>query len=203
MHRYLLTCLAAFVAACSSVNPAKQPPIAGQHGTAREVSDEVLQTVLQVKATLEALSGVRAELVLVDKAQPNAYAAFRAGKPVIALSLGYLDRFGMDQHALAATVGHELAHLHLGHRAVRPADSIAFSGAVDSEAARDLAAFSREQEREADALGMRWALAAGYDACGQVRLLQAMARDLPAFSTHPSFAERVAAARTISGLNCG
>ncbi|HEX6265656.1 MAG TPA: hypothetical protein VFZ81_02035, partial [Burkholderiales bacterium] len=53
-------------------------------------------------------------------------------------------------------------------------------------------------ERHADGLGMKWATAAGYDPCGQVRLFRAMSQDTPTLSTHPGFAERAEAANQAS-----
>lgn len=177
-------------------------------GSARHIAGEVMGTILTVKRRLETVSGVGAELALVHTDEPNAYAKVHAGRPIIALSLSYLDRFGSDEDALAATLGHELAHLHLGHSAVAEhRNGIALSGGFGAPSgASELDATARDNEREADSLGLKWASAAGFDPCAQVRILHAMSRDIPAASTHPAFAERAAtasaAAKKAAGRRC-
>lgn len=174
-------------------------------GSNRHIPGHVLERVLAVKGKVEAVSGVTAELALVDSELPNAYATVHAGRPIVAVSLSYLHQFGSDADALAATIGHELAHLHLGHSA----DTRAYSGALEvngNNRSRALSSSAREEERQADVLGMKWATAAGYDPCGQARLFRSLVHDLPTQPTHPGFAERArapeAAAKKASGLDC-
>lgn len=210
--------------ACSAANPVKQTwlPSSSEYwqgavasgvtlrlrdGSERQIAGEVMRRILTVKRRLEAVSGVGAELALVHTDEPNAYAKVHAGRPIIALSLSYLDRFGSDEDALAATLGHELAHLHLGHGAMAEhRNGIALSGGFGTQGASDLDATSRDNEREADSLGLKWSSAAGFDPCAQVRILHAMSRDIPAASTHPAFAERIAmanaAAKKAGGRRC-
>lgn len=220
---YLLL-LAPLLATGAPTNPVKQTWLprspAHWHGTVangvtlslrdgaeRHVSGKVMDSVLAVKAELEAVSGQRAELALVDTEQPNAYATVQEGRSIIALSLSYLDRFGSDRDALAATIGHELAHLQLGHSAAaRHAEGLALDGGSASLGAPEFNAIARAQERQADDLGMSWATAAGYDPCGQARIFRALSSDIPRLSTHPRFAERLKAADAASmktrGRNC-
>ena len=213
------------LAACGPTNPVKQTwlPSSSEHwsgtvatgvslrlhdGSERRIAGEVMGTVLMVKRRLESVSGASAELALVHTEEPNAYAQMHTDRPIIALSLSYLERFGSDQDALAATIGHELAHLHLGHSAVpEHRNAIALSGGVGAASGgSDLNATARDNERQADNLGLKWASAAGFDPCAQVRLLRAMSRDIPAATTHPAFAERIAianaAAKEASGRRC-
>lgn len=219
-----LLLLAPLLATAAPANPVKQTwlPRSAHHwhgtvadgvtlslrdGSERHVSGKVMASVLAVKAKLEAVSGQRAELALVDTEQPNAYATVQEGRSIIALSLSYLDRFGADRDALAATIGHELAHLHLGHSAAaRHADGLAFDGASASARAPELDAIARAQEAQADSLGLSWATAAGYDPCGQARIFRGLSSDHPTLSTHPRFAERAKAADAASlktrGRNC-
>ena len=171
-------------------------------GTTKFISPSLMGTVLRVKGRLEAVSGQAAELALVHTGQPNAYALVHAGRPVIALSLSYLEQVGTDEDALAATIGHELAHLRLGHSAEDRHAQGVMPQTGDVE--HDLLA--REQERSADALGMQWVARAGFDACGQVRLFRTLSAYVPTGATHPGLAERTAAAneayRKASGQHC-
>lgn len=168
-------------------------------GGTKFIPASVLGTVLKVKSRLEAMSGQAAELALVHTEQPNAYALVHAGRPVIALSLSYLDRVGPDEDALAATIGHELAHLRMGHSAEdRHAHGVMPQAGEDEQ---DLLA--REQERAADTLGMQWVARAGFDPCGQVRLFRTLSAYVPAGATHPGLAERTAAANEASRKTSG
>lgn len=178
-----------------------------RNGSSRHIPGKVMDTVLTVKARLQDVSGVKAELALVDTEHPNAYATVHGSRPIIALSLSYLEHFGSDQDALAATIGHELAHVHLGHgAAARHADGVALNGVSGSGAASELNSTARDEERHADTLGMKWATAAGYDPCGQARIFRAMAHGTPTLSTHPGFAERIeaadAASKNTTGRSC-
>jgi predicted Zn-dependent protease len=176
--------------------------LALRDGSTKFIPGPLMETVLKVKDRLEAVSGQVAELALVHTDQPNAYALVHRGRPVVALSLSYLDHVGADEDALAATLSHELAHLHLGHGAEARHASGVMPQTGDDE--HDLAA--REQERSADSLGMQWAAQAGFDPCGQVRLFRALSAYIPVAATHPGLAERTVAAneavRRASGRHC-
>ena len=185
-------------------------------GTTRHVSEALIRNLVTVKDRLEQASGVRAELGLVDMDAPNAFAFQRQGRPVIAFSLPWLDKLGSDVDALATTIGHELAHLHLGHTgaARKQRDDAAqnagqllgtilnlagvpLGGAIANIGVTAYArSFTRDEERAADEYGLRWAVAAGYDPCGRARTMK-MYQDLGTgtaaisfLSTHPGAAER-------------
>lgn len=130
-----------------------------------------------------------------------------------------------DASEFAAVVAHEMAHVTANHAAER--QNRARTAAVVSNAVKDvlndedasrlalvssqrtLATFSRQQELEADALGVRIASRAGYDPYAASRFLNQMAefaryRDSlslrpnkgPDFlATHPSTPERISFAR--------
>ncbi len=171
-------------------------------GGTKFIPATLMGAVLRVKSRLEAVSGQAAELALVHSEQPNAYALVHAGRPVIALSLSYLDRVGPDEDALAATIGHELAHLRMGHSS---ADRHAH-GVMPQTGEQEEDLLAREQERAADTLGMQWVAQAGFDPCGQVRLFRTLSAYVPAGATHPGLAERTTAAneayRKASGRHC-
>jgi predicted Zn-dependent protease len=125
-----------------------------------------------------------------------------------------------DSSEVAAVLAHEIAHVTANHAAARQdkaRDAIIVSQVVtdvlkDDEGGqlalassqRSLAAFSRQQELEADAIGIRTIGTAGYDPYAATRFLAAMAEyaayrasltmqdGRPDFlATHPSTPERV------------
>lgn len=98
-----------------------------------------------------------------------------------------------DESELAFALGHEAGHIAANHAHIReqyaqqsgPGIFGQIIGAIfGSEVARmmtarstlDLLSFSREQEYEADTLGMRYMVAAGYDPAGAPELLAALTR---------------------------
>ncbi|CAM5415317.1 peptidase M48 Ste24p [Thauera sp. 28] len=128
-----------------------------------------------------------------------------------------------DEAQLAALLGHELGHVNARHAAQRQGQSLIAQAALAglNVAAQDsnwggvmaiggqigasalLASYSREHEREADALGQDYLVKAGYPATGMVRLHQLLVDEEKAapsllrtmFSTHPMSHERMQAAQ--------
>jgi len=121
-----------------------------------------------------------------------------------------------DSSEVAAVLAHEMGHISANHAAAREAlerqvlsvsstDTTDPSGQVTLAAGqRTLASFSRQQELEADAIGIRTIGKAGYDPYAAARFLTAMANyagfrsssllkdKQPDFlATHPSTPERV------------
>jgi Zn-dependent protease with chaperone function len=197
----------------------------------RTVPANVIARLLRVKERLELAGSARAELALVDSEQPNAFAFNFAERQVIAFTLPWLDKLGQDPDAIAAVMGHELAHVQLGHSAAerrkreksaRETGQVAgvllsiigvpFGGTLAGTAASAYArSFTRDEERAADALGLQWARAAGYDPCGMQRVMKMYAgldRETPHpwLSTHPGHEERAeyaaSVARQAGGREC-
>ncbi len=161
-------------------------------------------------------------LALVDSDTPNAFATSNQGKPVIAVSLDFLDALGNDRDALAATLGHEIAHLYYSHGTARQERATAAQGASHILGAilgiagvpmggtiaglgvsAVTTSFSRDEEREADAKGLEWATAAGFSACGSartIRMLQSRSSgaSIPFLSSHPGYEERIERANAVS-----
>jgi predicted Zn-dependent protease len=142
-----------------------------------------------------------------------------------------------DASEAAAVMAHEIAHVSARHSALRAerereAEVISQAAAViqskqkgdDVRASQRLsfAGFSRLQELEADAIGVRVVARAGYDPYGASRFLTALGKsaelravlygkkkapDLDILATHPSTPDRiakaVAAARQISAPGAG
>lgn len=202
-------------------------------GSISHISQTAIQNAVIVKERIERVSGVHAELGLVDTNSPNAFAFHHEGRPVIAISLSWLKELGHDRDALATTIGHELAHLHLGHSGderkereqIRMGASqvlgtlmniagVPLGGTIANIGVTAFArSFTRDEERAADDYGIRWAVAAGYDPCGRVRTMKMYQRvqsdenGLSFLSTHPGGTERSDAANNaslkINGRPCG
>ncbi|MFM7705770.1 MAG: M48 family metalloprotease, partial [Rubrivivax sp.] len=128
-----------------------------------------------------------------------------------------------DEAQLAALLGHEMGHVNARHAAQRQGQALLVAVAVagldaaasDSDwapliglgaqvgASALLASYSRDHEREADALGQQYLVSAGYPAQGMVglhELLLGSHAKQPGlletlFSSHPMSTERVATAR--------
>ena len=128
-----------------------------------------------------------------------------------------------DEAQLAALLGHELGHVNARHAAQRQGQNLVAQAALAGlnvaaqssdwgglmsmggqiGASALLAGYSREHEREADALGQEYLVTAGYPATGMVRLHQLLVseeKSAPSllqtmFSTHPMSSERMQAAQ--------
>jgi tetratricopeptide (TPR) repeat protein len=122
------------------------------------------------------------------------------GRPRVEVSTAILDRVVDDEpDRLAFIIGHELAHLELGHLGPRPASVGGEAVVVGPGALIPRVATSRLQEFEADSRGARLAVASGYSHRQAIKLLRSMrntAPDLSGFEgrlrDHPSWVERLA-----------
>ena len=171
---------------------------------------------------IQAQAGLQlARLYIADVKAPNAFATRdKSGKPVAAVTLGMLSTIGPDEAAWAGLLGHEIAHHVRKHSEGRQsaatsasvtgsvvANVISYSipgvggligGTIAGSAAQSAmyGSYTRPQEAEADEVGLKWMVAAGYDPEGMLRLFKALsaggASSMPAFlSTHPANEERV------------
>ena len=124
---------------------------------------------------------------------------------------------------LAVVMGHELAHLTQGHivkgfgtsllgsvlaAAVAQATDVSVLGDVAGGAVQS--AFSRDFERQADYVGLRYAFQAGYDIRVGPRLWERVATELPQraaiplLATHPSEPERmIRLQKTVEEITAG
>ena len=189
----------------------------------KRVNTNQLRYLYAVKTSIETAAETKAEFILVDGDQPNAFAGIIRGHgKAIGLNFAMLELLGMDVHAMAALIGHELAHLRLEHGEdgfkrtwgfallkVFGAAILDSAGVGNSDAISNLiftaieTKYSRDDEREADYLGMIWAIEAGYEADGGVRLFEELnkrsqIRPLPFLSTHPSPPERIKTMKKMS-----
>ncbi len=182
-----------------------------------------MRRLYAVEQAIEEVAESDAELVVVTGDAPNAFAAVgERGERVVGVNLAMLEVVGEDMHAAAALLGHELAHLKLDHGAsnARTRRSGSALGAIGGivlgglgvPAAHTLSGltvravqsgYSRDNEREADYLGVIWAIEAGFEAEGAVRLHESLARQAgtarSAFlSSHPSGPERIRTLRALA-----
>jgi predicted Zn-dependent protease len=180
------------------------------------VSTARLRILMDVKTRIEQQVGIAAELVLMEGAQPNAFSTptSKSG-PLVGINLGMMELVGDDRDAYAAVLGHEYAHLTLKHRearmgreGLRQAGTVVLSLILAAKGvnygAGDIAnlatsaismTFSREEERDADGIGLQFAGNAGFDPYGAVRIWERMAArgntTVPFLSSHPASIERV------------
>jgi predicted Zn-dependent protease len=146
---------------------------------------------------LSVVSGVEAELVWSTDPDINAYATEVDGEKIVVVNEGLLAMMGRDRDAVAATIGHELAHHKADHitEGRRKQEGVRVFGAIlgavvgakvgsnSSELAGAASAaavgfgahlialkFNRNQELEADRLAIEWMIAAGYNPNGMIRL---------------------------------
>ncbi|MGB9128129.1 MAG: M48 family metallopeptidase [Thiobacillus sp.] len=202
--------------------------IADQHSAVRlkKVDGNIAATysraycnlLLKIRSDLAQQSDIFPKFLVSSTDDVNAFSYFKNGQAVIGFTTPLLNRLGDDRDAIAAIVGHEIAHLKLNHSASKSTANVVFEllGAL-AGAALDIklgkggsslygiglelgglgsglaqAAYSREAEREADALGVRWMMSSGYDAEGAIRVHRNVIQAGYSFlSTHPSSDDRL------------
>lgn len=176
----------------------------------------------QVLMRVSAAYGMSApEYYVETNASLNAYVRMQDGRPVMVISTEMLRLAGESDDLLAVVIAHELGHLKADHLN-KGASTQLFVGlvgavlgaAIDARQARRgvdthglgrtlgnvgaglaIAKFSRDDEREADALGLKAMAAAGFDPQAAPRLWRRMANASNGgsgqwLSSHPSHAER-------------
>lgn len=142
-------------------------------------------------------AGVEATLVYADSPDINAFATEAEGKKLVVVNRGLVDLLADDRDALAAVIGHELAHhkadhVRAGHRKQQNVKVLGallgavvgakvgqkhgdFAGALGGAAVgvgASLVAlkFNRTQELEADRLSVQWLAQGDYQPDGMLRL---------------------------------
>lgn len=184
-----------------------------------------VQSVGQKLARVSHRSGLDYRYNVVNSSEINAY-ALPGGK--ISLTRGLLSKMESEAE-LAAVLGHETGHVTARHAAagytrqvlagllttvgaavlqtarVQGGELLAQGGMIAANLV--LMKYSRDQERQADELGMEYMTAAGYNPLGMVRtmetLMESQKKEPSAaeamFRSHPLSSERVATAQTLLG----
>lgn len=211
--------LAALVAAKGerTLLSANERPVAVVKTGALRAAQAAAQKVMAVMPLKES------PLILISEgAQPNAFLFFNGSRPHVAANIGMLHLLGDDEATWAALFGHELAHFTQRHRDTRAErESVSDTaggllgaalalagiplGSLIADSATTLVerGYSRDDERDADRLGVQAMVRAGYDPAGAVRLQEKLAgaggdKPLPFLSTHPSNSERVESMRALA-----
>lgn len=160
-------------------------------------------------------ANIQAELVVVDGTEPNAFAILIGGRRAVAINLAMVKLIGVQADEFAALLGHEAAHWSKGHlesAGIRRstiqglgtlvgvglgAAGVPAAGIISGLGADIIeSSFSRDDEREADAWGIEYMTAAGYDPWAAVRMHEKMLAlpggiNIPFLSSHPSNQERI------------
>jgi predicted Zn-dependent protease len=167
----------------------------------RQLDVSQLIYIYSVMSAIEEAAEITAELYIVAGNGPNAFAGSGGqGENIVGIDFGMLDLIGRDVHAAAAILGHELAHLKLNHgeqaRKAQSRPSNSLFSASDTK-------YSRDNEREADYLGMIWTIEAGYDPEGAVRVQEKLYKlsktGASGFSgSHPSSIERITVLKSMA-----
>jgi len=181
---------------------------------------EIEQTLVPIVSRIVAASDRPDQAYRITILNAPAVNAFALPGGYLYVTRGLL-ALANDSSEVAAVLAHEMGHITANHAAARQAkarEAIVVSKAVSevlqddnsgqlalASSQRTLAGFSRQQELEADVIGVRTIGKAGYDPFAAARFLTAMAhfsdfrasmilRDKrPDFlATHPSTPERVA-----------
>ena len=228
--------------------PAEAPRVTGRERTAADADHAKLVASFggeyRAPAALKLLTEVTDRLVRATDRPEETYAVTLLDSPVInafALPNGrlYVTRgllaLASDTAEIAAVLSHEIAHVTLRHATART--ELALRSQLVSRVVADvlndpvtgaqlqnqskfaLARFSRDQELEADGVGVKTLARAGYDAFGAGRFLRALSRSTglkagtgqggepDMLATHPGTQERITlvtrAARLIGAPGLG
>ena len=196
------------------------------NGQLKQIPPELSPVVQDNPAAFKNIAVVRKKIMEVspttftlafsDAADMNAYASLQNNQRFIILTNELMKQFGDDPDVLATVVGHELGHHQLGHTQPNYGKDrnaminfasqtlgaissyfIPFSGLIVGNAVKGAGlSYSRDDEREADLMGMKLALAAGFSPCGSYRFALQMnelgqSTSFAFLSTHPGNDERI------------
>ncbi|MDQ0390608.1 M48 family metalloprotease [Labrys monachus] len=174
--------------------------------------DRYLDDLVQRLAAQSDRPDIPYRLTVLNASSINAF-ALPSGRLYVTRGLLALAN---DDAEIAAVVAHEMAHVSARHALARAnlerksqlvssvmtdvLHNTAGASASEQRAQISLASFSRQQELDADQIGIRTIAKAGFDPYGAVRFLTSMRRQVEArtrpatpdfLSTHPSTPERI------------
>ena len=137
-----------------------------------------------------AAPGQQLHFITLNSAVENAFSVPGGYVYVTRQLLGLMN----DESELAFALGHEVGHIAANHAHIREAyarrnpmgvfgqilgavfGQSVFANQIAARAKLDTLSFSREQEYQADTLGLRYIMAAGYDPAGAAGILAALTR---------------------------
>jgi len=190
------------------------------NGTSQQVwSRDYVLKLDEVRKKISQQSGIYPKFLISSNRDINAYATYQNGQPVTVFNLGILNRIGNDTDAIAAVVSHEYSHLTLNHHqsaatvnglieifaglamiainqsyggaARNPYEGLYRNG-LNLTAKFASTAYSRGEEHDADAQGVKYMVASGYSPDGAIRLHENIIQAGSSFlNTHPSSESRV------------
>lgn len=179
------------------------------------MNNQTINKLLLAHFRITRSAGVQAELVISEGEHANAYAGLLNARRVIGINTAMVKLIGDDIDEYAALLGHEAAHWARGHvdagrlrsNTIQAVGSVIGAGlgmagipaaGLVTGLGADMidATFSRDDEREADAFGVEYMRANGFDPEAAVRLQERMLKlpgglRIPFLSSHPSGAERI------------
>jgi predicted Zn-dependent protease len=180
------------------------------------VDTATVKKLFEIKERIEKAANIYGvELLIASGDSPNAFSGPSKTGPVVGVNLAMIRLIGTDWDELAAVFGHEYAHIAQSHSGVRQMREQARQGAsgtlgvrlgaaevpkggtiADELTATVTTASSRDDERDADSLGLRYMVIAGFDPHGAIRLWERMSAAgdeplLPFLSNHPMRTERI------------
>jgi predicted Zn-dependent protease len=174
------------------------------------------RSVTEVKKRIETAAGLAgSELFVAAGDEPNAFSADTPNGKIVAVNVAMLDLIGRDMDGYASVLGHEFAHLSLNHRSARTdrehtrraashvlgivlsVAGLPMGGTIANIGTTAIErTYTRDEERDADKLGLYYMVKAGYDPQGAIRVWKKMSErsrssSIPFLATHPSSSERL------------
>ena len=199
--------------------------------SASDVTHSQLQAVYNAKEKIQRVVGIYPKFVICGDAEPNAFAFEQQDGAVVGVSVGMLKLLNGDEDMAAAVIGHEIAHHTKNHRLrtqqselvtniissliglyieARVQQTYRIKGIGTNVAAigsvLTISKFSRDHEREADEVGFRYMIDAGYNPEASIRLAEALLSKGSSgtglfYDTHPSWDERAARFKSLIAGN--
>jgi len=188
------------------------------------------KAIIEIVDKYSALSGIYPKVYLRQSKELNAFAYFNDGTPLVVIDKPMYDLLVKDRGAAAALIGHEMAHLYFKHSDARAQVNanaeaagilignvlelffigrfgvVGIGANLGSALSSGISgAYTRPQESEADKQGVIWAIQAGFDPNGAIRLFTAIEKKtgnslVPFLNSHPNPSERIDSAKMVADL---